>query len=151
MGDDDFDAAWDKMSDAANRDEAHPADPPPSTESSTADATPLEIDPGPPVRVLVVIRADSVPVAPWAQGWRIAAAGPQDGLLSMQFDHDADASPVAQLAAITGLLGTLRAAQLDLVWWTIQTRGPFPGEESSLSADIDQELSDLLSDPPADA
>jgi hypothetical protein len=138
---DDFDAAWDRLADSES--EAQP-----SAEDQAAAAG---IDVGPPIRVTVVIRAETVPVAPWAQGWRIAAAGPHDGLLSMLFEQDTDDSPVAQLAAVTGLLSTIKSAQLDLVWWAIQTRGPFPGEEPTATTDLDQELKDLLADSGEDS
>jgi hypothetical protein len=129
MSEDDFDSAWERMSESAE-------------EQSAPQPEPLENVP--PIRVIIVIRAEKVPVAPWARDWTIAAAGPMDGLLTMQFDHQMDDSPVAQLAAITGLLSTIKSAKLDLVWWTIQTRGPFPGEDGGPASDLDQELSDLL-------
>jgi len=110
-----------------------------SDEGSAADEA--VVDPGPPVRVTIVIRSETIPVAPWAQGWRIGALGPVDGFITLICEHDVELSPVAQLSAITGLLGTVKQAQLDLVWWAIQTRGPI---EAPATDDLDQELADLL-------
>jgi len=102
-------------------------------------------DPGPPIRVVMVVVADTVPVAPWAQGWRVGATEPADGHVTMLFEHDVHDSPVAQLAAVTGLLGTIKAAHLEVIWWTIQTRAPFPGEvPEEPTANLEQQLSDFL-------
>lgn len=120
---DDFDAVWGRMTDPANA-------PDESTDPAGADGHMID-DPGPPLRVTILIEAEKVPVAPWAQGWRVGAAGPSEGHVTMLFEHDIDASPVSQLAAVTGLLGTISAAQLKLVWWAIQTRGRFPGEPTT--------------------
>jgi len=117
--DEDFDAVWNRMSDATS--EA-------ATEGGPQDLEDGEelLEIGPPVRVTLVIESASVPVAPWAQGWRVAAAGPIEGHVTLLFEHDIVDSPVAQLAAVTGLLSTVKHAQLEPIWWAIQTRGPLP-------------------------
>lgn len=111
-----------------------------------ADEQPT-IDIGPPVRITFLLRADKVPVAPWAQGWRVGAIGPENGHVTLVCEHDIDLSPVAQLSAITGILGTLKTAQVDVVWWTIQTRGPLELDKP----DMDSELRQLLDREPGDA
>jgi hypothetical protein len=89
-----------------------------------------------------VVRADKVPVAPWAQGWQVYSAGPIDGMVTLIFEHEIDTNPAHQLAAVTGLLGTIQHARLDTVWWVIQTRGPLPigeggdGQQSGDSGNI---------------
>lgn len=100
------------------------------------------VDLGPAVRATFLIRADKVPVAPWAQGWRVGSIGPENGHVTLVCEHDIDRSPVAQLSAITGILGTIKQAQLDVVWWTVQTRGPLELDEP----DLDAELRRLLDD-----
>ncbi len=112
---DDFDDAWGKMMSS----EA-PAAPP--------DDAPAVPELGAAVQVTVVVRAERVPVAPWAQGWRIGSAGPVDGMVTMVFEHDVDDSPVTQLAAITGLWSTIKSARLDVVWWAIQTHAAVPSD-----------------------
>jgi hypothetical protein len=103
---------------------------------------PGEIDVGPPIRATFVIKSDKLPVAPWAQGWTVGAIGPtDDGHVTLVCEHDMDASPVAQLSAITGILGTLKQAQLEVVWWAMQTRGPL---ELNAVQDLDAEFGDLL-------
>lgn len=131
--DDDFDSVWGRMADADA----------PVAEDGVQPAE-QGFDAGAPVRVTILLRADSVPVAPWAQGWRLAAAGPIDGHVTLAFEHDIDAEPVAQLAAVTGLLKTIRAAQLDIAWWAFQLRGPFPEEQRASPPDLEQQLSDFL-------
>ena len=115
--------------------------------ASEADADPdeanLDVEVGPPIRVTFVVKADKVPVAPWAQGWRIGAMGPTDGQVMLVCEHDIDLSPVAQLSAITGLLGTIKQARLDVTWWAIQTRGPLETEGAGTD-DLDDEFADLL-------
>lgn len=139
MADDELDDVWDKLNDDS------------SGEASSDEAVVIEA--GPPVQVTVVIRADRIPVAPWAQGWRVGAIGPDDGHVTLLFEHDIDATPVAQLSAITGLLATVKAARLELVWWALQARAPLPLEGgASGEPDLDQELADLLANrPPEDA
>jgi hypothetical protein len=128
---DDLDDVWDKVGGAT---------PEPEPEEQV-------IDMGPPIRATFVIKADRIPVAPWAQGWSVGALGPTpDGHVTLVCEHDMDASPVAQLSAITGILGTLKQAQLDVVWWAMQTRGPLKEGEPE---DLDRELGELLGqDPP---
>ncbi|MCW2923859.1 MAG: hypothetical protein JWM98_1263, partial [Thermoleophilia bacterium] len=101
----------------------------------------VEVEVGPPIRVTFVVRADKVPVAPWAQGWRVGAIGPDQGQVMLVCEHDIELSPVAQLSAITGLLGTFKAAKLDIAWWAIQTRGPVATDGSPMSdtEDLDSE------------
>ena len=105
------------------------------------------IDIGPPIRATFLLRSDSVPVAPWPQGWRVGSIGPENGHVTLVTEHDIDLSPVAQLSAITGILGTLKNAQLEVVWWTIQTRGPLELDKP----DMDDELQQLLNREPGDA
>lgn len=135
VSDDDLDDVWDKVGGA---DPGPPADEGPTPEEVAAAM-------GPPIRATFVVRADKVPVAPWAQGWRVGAIGPNEGHITLVCEHEMDASPVAQLSAITGILGTLKQAQLDVVFWAIQTRGPL---ELTAPADIDEEFGDLLADQP---
>lgn len=104
----------------------------------------VAIEMGPPVRATFLVRADKVPVAPWAQGWRVGTIGPENGHVTIVCEHDIDLSPVAQLSAITGILGTLKQARLEIVWWTMQTRGPLELDKP----DMDDELAKLL-DPDA--
>jgi hypothetical protein len=111
------------------------------------DGEQVQVDLGPPVRVTFLLRSDSVPVAPWAQGWRVGTIGPENGHVTLVCEHDIDLSPVAQLSAITGILGTLKQAQLEVVWWTIQARGPL----ELGTPDMDDELQQLLDRDPADA
>lgn len=111
-------------------------------EDADIDSGPVEVvDPGAPIRVTVVLRSESIPVAPWAQGWRIGAIGPAEGHVTLFCEHDIDVSPVAQLSAITGLLGTIKQARLDVAWWAIQSRGPIEVEPQD---DLDRELAALL-------
>lgn len=125
---DDLDDVWDKVGGAA-----------PEPEVDDAEV----VDFGPPIRVTFVIRANSIPVAPWAQGWKVGAIGPtDDGHVTLVCEHDMEASPVAQLSAITGMLGTLKQAHLEIVWWAMQTRGPL--EETGEPEDLDREFGDLL-------
>jgi len=133
---DDFGDAWDRMSEQAAG---------PGEMGEGAEGDDGLVDAGPPVRVTLVLRAESIPVAPWAQGWAIRAAGPIDGHVTLLCEHDVHASPVAQLAAVTGLLSTVKQAQLQLEWWAIQTRAPLPGEHDA-APDLDQELAQLLED-----
>jgi hypothetical protein len=146
--DDDIDDVWDKLN--------HPTSGGPSGDGDRADPDDmadsdeeLEIEVaelGPPVRVTLLIKAATVPIAPWAQGWRIGAIGPDvDGHVTLICEHDIDLSPVAQLSAVAGLLGSVKTAQLDLLWWAIQARAPFPGEGTP-EKDIDDEFSELLGD-----
>jgi hypothetical protein len=141
ISDDSFDSAWDRLADA---DEPTPATP---TEGAAGEAPggggDQLVDPGPPIRVTMVLAADKVPVAPWAQGWRVGAIGPVEGHVTMLFEHDVSDSPVAQLAAITGLLGTIKQARLEVAWWAIQSRAPIPGEEPEAPS-LDEQLSDFL-------
>lgn len=113
---------------------------------ASGDEEQVVVDLGPPVRATFLIRADKVPVAPWAQGWRVGSIGPENGHVTLVCEHDIDLSPVAQLSAITGILGTLKQAQLDVVWWTMQTRGPLELDKP----DMDSELRRLLADDGAD-
>lgn len=130
MGDDDIDDdVWGKVGGPAPEPEARPA--------AEGDEP---VDVGPPVRATFLVRSEKVPVAPWAQGWRVGTIGPEGGHVTIVCEHDIDVSPVAQLSAVTGILGTLKQAQLDVVWWTIQTRGPFELDKP----DMDAELSKLL-------
>lgn len=122
---DDLDDVWEKLGGAT---------PPPGQDAEPA------IDIGPPVRVTFLVRADTVPVAPWAQGWRVGTIGPEGGHVTIVCEHDIDLSPVAQLSAVTGILGTLKQAQLEVVWWTIQARGPLEQGQT----DVDAEFSQLL-------
>ena len=140
MTDDDFDAAWGRINDPA-------ADPVAGDQPAAADAVSGGDGQGagPPVRVTLLVKADRVPVAPWAQGWRIGSIGPVEGHVTLICEHDIDASPIAQLAAITGLLSTVKQAQLDVAWWAIQSRAPFPGEAVE-EPDLAQQLSDFLID-----
>jgi hypothetical protein len=109
-------------------------------ESIGDDSEQPAVDLGPPVRATFLLRSDSVPVAPWAQGWRVGSIGPENGHVTLVCEHDIDLSPVAQLSAITGILGTLKQAQLEIVWWTMQTRGPLDLDKP----DMDAELAKLL-------
>jgi hypothetical protein len=136
MADDEFDAAWDRAMDP----DSEPTD---GDTDEAAGEDPLAAEP--PIRVTVVVRADSVPIAPWPQGWRVLVAGPMSGHVTLLFDHEIDVSPVAQLAAVTGLLAILKGARLEIAWWAIQARGPLPSDESD-QPDLDQELADLLGD-----
>ena len=121
---DDLDDVWDKVGGAT----PEPEEP--------------VVDMGPPIRATFVIKSDRIPVAPWAQGWTVGALGPTpDGHVTLVCEHDMDASPVAQLSAITGMLGTIKHAQLELVWWAMQTRGPL---EEGEAEDLDRELGELL-------
>ncbi len=130
--DDELDDVWDKVGGAA-----------PEPEPDAAQV----VDMGPPIRATFILRADKVPVAPWAQGWTVGAIGPTpDGHVTLVCEHDLDASPVAQLSAITGILGTIKQAQLEVVWWAIQTRGPL--ELGGASEDLDREFGELLGDQP---
>lgn len=132
MDDDLGDDVWDKVS--------GPTPPPEHDEQPPVDI-------GPPVRATFLVRSETVPVAPWAQDWRVGTIGPEGGHVTIVCEHDIDLSPVAQLSAVTGILGTLKQARLDVVWWTIQTRGPLEPN----AADVDAELSKLLApDEPAD-
>lgn len=129
--DDELDDVWDKVGGAPE------PEPEPEPEGEVVEL-------GPPIRVSFVVRADRIPVAPWAQGWRVGAIGPtEDGHVTLVCEHDMDASPVAQLSAITGILGTLKQAQLDVVWWAMQTRGPL---ELGATPDLDAEFGALLED-----
>lgn len=131
-GDDDFgDDVWDKVGG-------------PTPDEEPADDEQVVVDMGPPVRATFIVRADAIPVAPWAQGWRVGAIGPEGGHVTLVCEHDIDVSPVAQLSAITDLLGTLKQARLEIVWWTLQTRGPL--EIGGPADDIDAELQQLLDD-----
>lgn len=124
--------------------------PTPDEESDGGPDEQEVVDMGPPVRATFLVRSDKVPVAPWAQGWRVGTIGPEGGHVTIVCEHDIDLSPVAQLSAVTGILGTLKQAQLDVVWWTIQTRGPLELH----GTDFDAELRDLLgggSSPPPTA
>lgn len=148
MDDDDLDDdVWDKLNGPAGDGVL------PDGDDEDDDEIEVEVEVGPPVRVTFVIRADKIPVAPWAQGWRVGALGPDNGQIMLVCEHDIDLSPVAQLSAVTGLLATLKAAQLDLVWWAVQTRGPLITDTLGV-ADLDSEFSDLLGgdmpDPPPD-
>lgn len=137
--DGDIDDVWDKLTDDGRDDDADAAG-----DDDTSSVEEVAVDLGPPVRVTFVVRATGIPVAPWAQGWRVGALGPDaDGNVTLICEHDIDLSPVAQLSAVTGLLGTIKQAQLDLVWWAIQSRGPFPGEHQETES-LEQELADLL-------
>jgi hypothetical protein len=129
--DDELDDVWDKVGGAA----------PDADETVGADGDDEGIEVGPPIRVTIVVKADTIPVAPWAQGWSIGAIGPHEGHVTLVCEHEMDQSPVAQLSAITGILGTVKQAQLDLVWWAIQTRGPL---EPPAEDDVDAGLSKLL-------
>lgn len=108
----------------------------------------VTVDIGPPVRATFLVRSDKVPVAPWAQGWRVGTIGPENGHVTIVCEHDIDLSPVAQLSAITGILGTLKQAQLDVVWWTFQTRGPLELDKPDMDAELDKLLGG--DPPPAD-
>lgn len=135
--DDDLgDDVWDKLSGPAPEPTAGDDEP------DDAGSEQVVVDVGPPVRATFVVRADRVPVAPWAQGWRVGSIGPEGGHVTLVCEHDMDLSPVAQLSAVTGLLGTIKQAQLDVVWWTIQTRGPL--ELDAAEPDMDAELQRLL-------
>ncbi len=138
-GDDLGDELWDRIGGAAPDDAS-------AGEGAEGDAQ-QAIDIGPPVRATFLLRSDTVPVAPWAQGWRVGAIGPENGHVTIVCEHDIDLSPVAQLSAITGILGTLKQAQLEIVWWTIQTRGPLELDQP----DMDDELQQLLDREPGDA
>jgi hypothetical protein len=145
---DDFESVWSRMSEAEG--DAPGAADGPATEQPMPP-TPEQL--GPPIRVTLVVESESVPVAPWAQGWRVGAVGPIEGHVTMLFEHDVDIDPAAQLSAIVGLLGTVKAARLKLVWWVVQTRGPIPTDEEddAAPADLDQEFSDYLSGGSEDA
>ncbi|MEO6867620.1 MAG: hypothetical protein ABI200_06330 [Gaiellales bacterium] len=107
MSDDDLnDDLWDKISGPT----------PEEGDDDENDAAQGGVDLGPPVRVTFLLRADKVPVAPWASGWRIGVIGPENGHLTLVCEHDIDLSPVAQLSAVTGILGTIKQARLDVVW-----------------------------------
>lgn len=142
-GDDDIDDVWDKLNQPAPSGEGEDTMP----EEDEEEYEEMEVaELGPPVRVTLLIKSDSVPIAPWAQGWRIGAIGPDvDGHVTLICEHDIDVSPVAQLSAVAGLLGSVKQAQLDLLWWAIQARAPFPGEAEP-EKDIDDEFSELLGD-----
>lgn len=144
---DDFDSAWDRMSSGApDRDTSATAGE--SAEGGDDSDGEQTIEAGPPLQVSIVIKADKVPVAPWAQGWQVGSIGPIDGLVTMVFVHEIVDSPVAQLSAITGLLSTVKAAALEIVWWGFQARGPLPidtvGDSTDAEKDFDQQLSDFL-------
>lgn len=148
--DDGFGAAWDKVADTSGDAHGHDHEHDHAHDHGhdhehghDHDHGPGE-EPGPPIRVVMVIKTETIPVAPWAQGWNIGATEPVDGHVTMLFEHDVHDSPVAQLAAVTGLLGTVKAAHLDVIWWTIQTRAAFPGELDEPTADLDQQLSEFL-------
>ena len=132
MADDDIDDVWDRIGGAAGDGEA--ADP------AEAEAGPEAQQLPPPLLVTVVLATDTVPVAPWAQGWRIGAVGPQDGLVTLVCQHDQGDHPVAQLSAVAGLLNTIKQAKLEIVQWAIQVYGPI----ESAPEDLDAELEDLL-------
>jgi hypothetical protein len=121
--------------------------PTPESEADGADDDEVQVvDVGPPVRATFLVKSDKVPVAPWAQGWRVGTIGPEGGHVTIVCEHDIDLSPVAQLSAVTGILGTLKQAHLEIVWWTIQTRGPLELDKP----DMDDELAKLLQpDEPA--
>lgn len=129
MTDDELDDVWDKLGGPA----------PEEVAGEEPEEAAIEI--GPPLRVTFLVRADTVPVAPWAQGWRVGSIGPEGGHVTLVCEHDIDLSPVAQLSAVTGILGTLKQARLEIVWWTVQARGPL---ELNRPTDIDEELSKLL-------
>ena len=135
LGDD----VWDKLSGPAPDLETSGGD-----DAGTSEEQ-VVVDMGPPVRATFVIRAEKVPVAPWAQGWRVGSIGPEGGHVTLVCEHDIELSPVAQLAAVTGILGTIKQAKLDVVWWTIQTRGPL---ELNAPDDMDAELQKLLDGEP---
>ncbi|MCW2950510.1 MAG: hypothetical protein JWN41_1523 [Thermoleophilia bacterium] len=141
--DDDIDDVWDKLTDAPDPGEAGPYQG--ADGGAEPEAEEIEIVAvGAPVRVTLVIHADRVPVVPWAQGWRVGAIGPdEDGDITLICEHEIDRSPVAQLSAVTGLLGSIKGAQLELRWWAIQTRAPLPGEHPP-EPTLDEELADLL-------
>ncbi len=120
--------------------------PPQPEQPSDEDDEPVVVDLGPAVRATFLIRAEKVPVAPWAQGWRVGSIGPENGHVTLVCEHDIDLSPVAQLSAITGILGTLKSAQLDVVWWTMQTRGPLELDKPDMDAEL-QQLLDGDNDP----
>lgn len=134
--DDELDDVWDKMS-----------GPVPEQPEAGDEPDQPEVEIGPPVRVTLVIRAEKVPVAPWAQGWSVGSIGPSEGHVTLVCEHAIELSPVAQLSAITGLLGTVKQARLDLAWWAIQTRGPLEPAEPD---DFDQGLAQLLDDAARD-
>jgi hypothetical protein len=138
MDDDELGDVWDKVGGDA-----------PEPDAADTGAEQVEVDMGPPVRVTFIIKAERIPVAPWAQGWRVGAIGPEGGHVTLVCEHDIDLSPVAQLSAVTGLLGTLKQAQLEVMWWTIQSRGPLELGASG-GDDIDAELQQLLEDADAD-
>lgn len=133
--DDDLDDVWDKLSGPT---------PDPEPGATAPEDAAQAVDIGPPLRASFLVRADKVPVAPWAQGWRVGAIGPENGHVTIVAEHDIDLSPVAQLSAVTGFLGTLKQAQLEVVWWTIQARGPLELDKP----DMDAELERLLGDQP---
>lgn len=135
MEDDLDDDVWGRIGGPAPE---QPADEPPAEDEPVVEI-------GPPVRATFLVRSDKIPVAPWAQGWRVGTIGPEGGHVTIVCEHDIDLSPVAQLSAVTGILGTLKQAQLDVVWWTIQARGPL---ELDGPADLDDELSKLLGEEP---
>lgn len=166
--DDGFDAVWDRLATPASEgqeaSDGHAAVTEPHDHEAADDAQDVEV--GPPIRVTFVVRADAVPVAPWAQGWSVGAIGPIEGHVTLLFEHDIDDAPVAQLAAITGLLQTIKQAKLDVKWWAMQTRGPLPimlegdgGSAGSIQPagdgqasggdDFDAQLSNFLLDPDA--
>lgn len=138
MDDDLDDDLWGKIGGPAPEDGDAAASAGPAPEPGA------EVDIGPPVRATFLVRSDKVPVAPWAQGWRVGTIGPEGGHVTIVCEHDIDLSPVAQLSAVTGILGTLKQAQLEVVWWTIQTRGPLELDRP----DMDDELSKLLGGEP---
>lgn len=131
MDDDELGDVWDRVGGST---------PGPDPQEDAPEDEVQVVDVGPPVRATFLVRADKVPVAPWAQGWRVGTIGPEGGHVTIVCEHDIDMSPVAQLSAVTGILGTLKQAQLDIVWWTIQTRGPLELDKP----DMDAELSKLL-------
>lgn len=142
--DDDIDDVWDKLNKALPEGEPGDSD---ESGASSEEGEEFEVaELGPPVRVTLLIQAESVPIAPWAQGWRIGAIGPDvDGHVTLICEHDIDLSPVAQLSAIAGLLGSVKTARLELLWWAIQARAPFPGEAEP-EKDLDDEFTELLGD-----
>lgn len=136
MSDDDLDDVWDRVGGPT---------PEPEAGASAADDGEV-VDLGPPLRASFLIRADKVPVAPWAQGWRVGAIGPENGHVTIVAEHDIDLSPVAQLSAVTGFLGTLKHAQLEVVWWTIQARGPLELGKPDMDAELQRLLEDDVED-----
>ena len=140
MDEGDIDDAWDRIGGPAPEGDGDGGD--------GIDEEQLAAQLGPPIRATFVIKADKVPVAPWPQEWRVGSLGPQDGHVTLVAEHDMEASPVAQLSAITGILGTLKQAQLEIAWWAIQTRGPLGDEEAE---DMDAALQRMLEGDGSDA